>query len=147
MTRRAPNFEDLLELVARLLHANGVAPAAMRATFEQACARLAAQPLTAPKRQHLRDLPLVISAWYSDPEYLDANGQPATLPLTGRRSLTTLIERTLGAPRVPDALRKLRRNGVIRRRGRRYALTDRRILYRRNQLDKIWFQKRACRKR
>lgn len=129
MTRRAPEFEDILELVARLLHANGVAAHAMQSTFDQACALLAKQPTAAPKRQHLRDLPLVISEWYSNPEYLDADGQPSALPLHGKTSLATLIERTLGSPRVPDALRKLQRNGVIRRRGTRYVLTDRRILY------------------
>ena len=129
MTRRAPEVGDILEHVARLLHANGVAPTAMRTTFDQACAQLATQPTAAPRRQHLRDLPLVISEWYSNPEYLDADGQPSALPLKGKTSLTTLIERTLGGPRVPDALRKLQRNGVIRRRGTRYVLTDRRILY------------------
>jgi hypothetical protein len=129
MTRQAPEFEDILQLVARLLHANGVAPGTMQRVFGQACQQLTNQPTAAPKRQHLRDLPLVISEWYSNPEYLDADGQPSALPLNGKRSLATLIERTLGGPRVPDALRKLQRNGVIRRRGTRYLLTDRRILY------------------
>ena len=60
----------------------------------------------------------VISAWRSVAEFLDANGEPAVLPLTGKRgSFRSLIRQFAGD--IPEgAMRKeLHRIGVVRNTG------------------------------
>jgi hypothetical protein len=43
----------------------------------------------------------VLRGWWNDPEFRDASGRPAILPLRGRRSsFTALVNRYAGDPRV-----------------------------------------------
>jgi hypothetical protein len=72
----------------------------------------------------------VMTLWFSDPEYLDARGNPKPLPLRGRLSIEALarhVDLTLDAR---DAVRYLLRGGGLRRIGRRYVPRDRVLIFR-----------------
>lgn len=126
----AQDYTDILAVLARLLHANGISPDDMSRTFKSICAQLPSRPAARRQRLYLHDLPMAIAEWYRNPDYVDMDGQPLPLPLTGARSVQSLVNRVMGAKRVPEALRRLVRNRVIRKRGNLYLPTDRRIVYR-----------------
>lgn len=57
----------------------------------------------------------VLRGWWNDPEFRDASGRPAILPLRGRRgSFTALVNRHAGDPRVRTLLQELLRVKAIR---------------------------------
>jgi len=57
----------------------------------------------------------VLRGWWNDPEFSDASGRPAILPLRGRRgSFTSLVNRHAGDPRVRTLLEELLRVKAIR---------------------------------
>jgi len=58
----------------------------------------------------------VLNAWYTEPEYLDARGVPAPLPLSGARSVESLIARFLPKVNDRDTARWLIAEGVLRER-------------------------------
>jgi hypothetical protein len=55
-----------------------------------------------------------LKTWYTDPEYLDARGVPASLPLSGARSVETLITRFLPKVNARETARWLMAEGVLR---------------------------------
>ena len=58
----------------------------------------------------------VLRGWWNDPEFRDASGRPAILPLRGRRSsFTALVNRYAGDPRVRTLLQELLRVKAVRR--------------------------------
>ena len=64
----------------------------------------------------------VLRGWWNDPEFRDASGRPAILPLRGRKSsFTALVNRYAGDPRVRTLLQELLRVKAVRR------LADKRI--------------------
>ena len=68
----------------------------------------------------------VLSAWWTDPQFLTATGEPDVLPLRGaRRSFARLCERYSGEQRTAPVLDELLRVGAVRRRpdGRLQALS------------------------
>jgi hypothetical protein len=57
----------------------------------------------------------ILRGWWSDPEFRDAAGRPAILPLRGRRgSFTVLVNRYAGDPRVRTLLQELLRVKAVR---------------------------------
>ncbi len=58
----------------------------------------------------------VLRGWWNDPEFRDASGRPAILPLRGRRgSFAVLVNRYAGDPRVRTLLQELLRVKAVRR--------------------------------
>lgn len=58
----------------------------------------------------------MLSAWWTDSQFLSAAGEPAVLPLRGaRRSFTRLCERYSGEKRSAPILDELLRVGAVRR--------------------------------
>ena len=73
----------------------------------------AASPLAARGRQRAER---VLSAWWTDPQFLTAIGEPDILPLRGvRRSFAQLCERYSGEKRTAPILDELLRVGAVRR--------------------------------
>jgi hypothetical protein len=79
-------------------------------------ARLAARPES--WAGHVTKGSLVLSAWHQDPEFLDANGQPAPLPLEGEeRSFAALLRRCgAGDVRPSTLLKELLASQAVRQR-------------------------------
>jgi Family of unknown function (DUF6502) len=63
----------------------------------------------------------VLHGWWGDPYFCDRDGNPAILPLRGRRSFVALVNRYSGDPRVATLLKELLRVKAVRR------LPDRRL--------------------
>jgi hypothetical protein len=86
----------LLEALVPLMIEAGHSPKRLIAEFREICGRM-----KEPEREwdptdlaYVADLPHVLSHWYTDEHYTDAQGAPRPLPLQGRGpSLTALIER------------------------------------------------------
>jgi hypothetical protein len=104
--------QEILTRLVRILLMSGESKEALTREFAEICRRA-----TLPKARPLESTSLeldhahVISHWFSQPEYLDANGVPRALPLTGRRaSVTALVNRALPGANpalVLEALQKL----------------------------------------
>ncbi len=119
---------ELLDSLARILQSTGVTPATMMKNFETICKRLA-QRATPAFRQHLKDLPQIIGEWYRNPEYLNAQGAPRPLPLTGPVSLESLAQRVLKTATPASTIAALKHNRAIRATKQGYLPTDKRIVY------------------
>jgi hypothetical protein len=57
----------------------------------------------------------VLHGWWGDPYFCDRDGNPAILPLRGRRSFVALVNRYSGDPRVATLLKELLRVKAVRR--------------------------------
>lgn len=57
----------------------------------------------------------VLHGWWGDPFFCDHDGNPAILPLRGRRSFVALVNRYSGDPRVATLLKELLRVNAVRR--------------------------------
>jgi hypothetical protein len=63
----------------------------------------------------------VLTVWFSDVDYLDAAGKPASLPLSGRaRSVGTLVRSVNPRLNAREVLAYLVRHGAVDRLGSRY---------------------------
>ncbi len=77
------------------------------------------------RRAHsVREYARVITAWLTDPIYLDEHGNTLTLPITGTRlSLHSLVRKAVPRADTSDVLKVLSRYGIVRRiPGRRVQL-------------------------
>lgn len=121
---------ELLSLMARVLTLTGHSPKELAAQFHSICRRLKdpKRPWDPSTIEFIWHLPHVMAHWHADPQYLDSQGAPLALPLTGPGpSVSSLIERILpkGDPNaVIEALRQVK---AIRRQGRRYRPTGRQL--------------------
>ena len=70
----------------------------------------------------------VLKAWYTEPEYLDARGVPAPLPLSGARSVERLIRRFMPKVDARDTVRWLIAEGVFRQHAQGRLLPTRRMI-------------------
>jgi hypothetical protein len=57
----------------------------------------------------------VLRGWWEDPQFCDQDGNPAVIPLRGRRSFVALVNRYSGDPRVATLLKELLRVKAVRR--------------------------------
>ena len=102
----AAESRAFLEALVPLMVEAGHSPKRLVAEFREICGRM-----KEPVREwdptdlaYVADLPHVLSHWYTDEHYTDAQGAPRRLPLRGPGpSLTELIERV---GRVGDKLAK-----------------------------------------
>ena len=80
-------------------------------------------------KRHISDAPHVLTVWYNEASYLDADGRPRPLPLEGAsmsvEALVRSVDRELDARQV---LTYLLRSGAVRREGRRYVPRKRMML-------------------
>ena len=115
---------EALERLTGLLARNGIEESAIERAFRRACdkhhrRKRVAQPDSVDAQY---EASLVLAAWYTDLDYLDAEGRPRRLPLNGTEpSLKSLIERAglTVAPR--DMARRLEHIKAIRQVGQDYA--------------------------
>jgi hypothetical protein len=69
-----------------------------------------------------------LKAWYTKPEYLDPRGAPTPLPLSGARSVESLIARFVPELAARDTVRWLIREGALRRRSTGHLVPVRRVI-------------------
>jgi hypothetical protein len=123
---------EFLERLARILVQSGHSPQNLTREFQRICAGLK-EPAHAwdPARlNYVSDLPHVLAHWHTDPQYLDSNGEPISIPLRGRGpSFSDLVARTLPEADPQGVVHSLMRLKALRRRGALYSPTDRYLAY------------------
>ena len=107
---------EIFTSLVRILLMSGETRETLIREFAQVCRTTTAPPLSpAQALSPELDYAHVISHWYSRPEYVDTNGLPRPLPLTGRGpSLTRLIDHVLPHARPAVVLESLEKLGAVR---------------------------------
>jgi hypothetical protein len=99
-SKGAPNY-------SRISMLTGVARATAASILENA-----EEP---PPERGVQRAERVLHGWWGDPYFCDRDGNPAILPLRGRRSFVALVNRYSGDPRVATLLKELLRVKAVRR--------------------------------
>ena len=131
---------EYLERIGRILVHSGHSPKNLLREFEEVCRQLKepAESWDAARLNYVSDLPHVITSWHSDAQYLDSQGAPIPLPLSGPGpNLRSLIRRVLPSANVEEVIRSLIDLKGIRRRGRFYTPTDQYLTYNHQRLSAL----------
>jgi hypothetical protein len=120
-------FRVILEFAAH----SGVTPQRAARMFAQARRGVAKSPYRLSEALHFKVMAQVgdaLTAWYTDPHYLDARGLPAPLPLSGAKSVERLLKRYVPNVRARDTARWLLAEGVLREQRQGLLLPFRRMV-------------------
>ncbi|MBS1994658.1 MAG: hypothetical protein JSS86_00050 [Cyanobacteria bacterium SZAS LIN-2] len=123
---------EILERTLALLVGNGYSPASLKAMAAEICSGMP-EPRTPkdPRRSTFTvELGHVLTHWYTDPMNLDARGNPRPLPARGPGpSIADLVRRASPSLDVKVAIDQLVKSGSLKRVGRRFLPTGRRVLF------------------
>ena len=123
--------QRLADKFTRLLQATGHSPEVLARVFAESCAKL---PTPRGRRAATAvavtlDVVHVLTHWYSDPRFLDPQGNPRPLPLRGAgASIADLVKRVNPNIDVKAATDMLLRARALKRRGSRYTPTGRKVI-------------------
>jgi len=124
---------EAMSRFARVLARTGLEREQMVRGFQKACDQVP-QALVNQGRRHTRemiDASHVLTVWYSDPLYVDANGGPIRLRAHGTApSLEALIKRVDASLDAAEVIRYLIRARTIQRSGRGYLPRSRAVFLR-----------------
>jgi Family of unknown function (DUF6502) len=131
---RGTTLDSIVRLAVQrfvgLLVLCGCSPAAILLEVKEACARCAKSERGISAEQQWANLGHALTIWFSDPAYLDQNGNPRALPLYGpTMSIEALAHRADPELDVREVLEYLERGGGIRRRGDRYIPRTRTLIF------------------
>lgn len=118
-----------IEPLARILMAGGHSPAALQRALAAACRRRPKNSTQGYVDRDLVDLPHVLSIWHGDRKFIDANGQPKALPLSGPNSLSALVRRVFPNRSPQGVIAALERSGALQRIDGRYLPTGRTLRF------------------
>ena len=122
----------LMEKFARLLVLNGYSPKLLARDFSKICALLdePRHPRDPDRPAFTAELVHVLSYWYTDPLCLDDQGHPRPLPASGPGlSVAALVRRANPRLDPSGAIATLLRHKALKRRGRLYVPTNRRVVF------------------
>ena len=126
-----PGLQRLADKFTRLLHATGHSRETLVRAFADSCAKL---PPSRSRRAAADavvtvDLVHVLTHWYTDPHFLDPQGNPRPLPLRGAgASIAALVDRINPTINAKLATEMLMRARALMRRGNRYTPTGRKVI-------------------
>lgn len=133
----AESFDSLaveaIERVVRVLVRRGVTRKTIERGFRRAWRRIpkSAYESGARTERELLDVSHVLSFWFVDPMYVDANGEPLHLSVEGPApSLSTLVQHVDPALKVDQVLEQLLKFDAVRKVGDRYAARSRALALR-----------------
>jgi Family of unknown function (DUF6502) len=124
---------EAIERVVRVLVRRGVTRKTIEGGFRRACRRIpkSAYESGARAERELLDVSHVLSVWFVDPMYVDANGEPLPLSVEGPApSLSTLVQHVDPALKVDQVLEHLLKFDAVRKVGERYAARSRALALR-----------------
>ena len=114
---------EAIDLFVRLLAQCGCAPGSLVEQVRRACERIPPRWVNEARRapREVMDATHVLTAWFSDPTYLDRAGMPRSLPLRGgERSLEALVSSISHGLDAREVLSFLIKGGALRQVGSRY---------------------------
>jgi len=122
-----------VDCFVRILARCGLTPEEIVGAVRDACERI--PPDWAAKARRLkREIPEahhVLTVWFSDAAYLDADGKPRPLPLEGASTSVASLVRSVDREAHPrEVLAYLVRSGAVRRKGKHYVPRMRGVLLR-----------------
>jgi hypothetical protein len=132
---------EVIELIIRILARCGIAREDFERIASGAWERIPVQ-WTARARRAKREMSgasHILTRWYHEVAYLDADGKPRALPLYGPRSVAALVRSVDPNLKVREALAYLVRGRAVRREGRHY-LPRGRILFLRGARGPDYFR-------
>lgn len=124
---------EAIQLFARALARRGASPSVMAEAFADACTGIPRKLIESAKRasRELSDASHILSLWFTDPQYLDAAGNPLALPLQGNGpSLATLVARVSPVLDAKAVLKYLVSMRALRKIGARYRPRSRAVDFR-----------------
>jgi hypothetical protein len=124
---------EAMERIVRLLVRRGASKRCIQGAFRRAWLRVPPSAAAEGRRasRELIDVSHVLTLWFSDPLYVDAQGNPLSLPLRGRApSLASLVQHVDPALDPRQVLKPLIQAEAVRRIGRRYSPRSRAVAFR-----------------
>ncbi len=122
------DVRQILQHAARFLVSTGHAPTDIARQFASVCKSLRATGTddASELSLYVAKLPDVLSIWLTDPQYTDAQGNPARLALHGRkRSLGALIRRVFPGADIVAVAESLIRSKSVRKQNGHYVAVAR----------------------
>lgn len=120
-----------LQRVVRILTRGGCHPQAIKDEVARSCEEIPEEWWRRADTRDAGDVAHVMTLWFSDPAYLDPEGNPRPLPLRGRtlsiEALARRVDPNLGAD---SALKYLEQGGVVKVSAGRYVPKDRALIFR-----------------
>jgi hypothetical protein len=119
-----------LQRFVRLLVRCGCPPELIEEEVRGTCRSTEVRALYHETRQQWVDMGHALTLWYSDPDYLDAQGNPRALPLRGDGlSIESLAQRVDPKLEVEAVLEYLERGGALQREGDCYVPCNRVLIF------------------
>ena len=122
-----------VDCFVRILARCGLTPEEIVGAVRAACERIPSDWAAKASRLEceIPEAPHVLTVWFSDAAYLDANGKPRPLPLEGGAISIASLVRSVDREADPrEVLAYLVRSGAVRRMGKRYIPRTRGVLLR-----------------
>ena len=122
-----------IDCFVRILARCGLTPEEIVAAARDACERIPASWAARARRlkREIPEAPHVLTVWFSDAAYLDADGKPRPLPLEGGSISVASLVRSVDREVDPrEVLAYLVRSGAVRRKGKHYVPRMRGVLLR-----------------
>jgi hypothetical protein len=122
-----------VDCFVRILARCGLTPEEIVAVVREACEQIPRDWAARARRlkREIPEAPHVLTVWFSDAAYLDADGKPRPLPLEGGSISVTSLVRSVDRDADPrEVLAYLVRSGAVRRKGRHYVPRTRGVLLR-----------------
>lgn len=131
LARFEPEARQAVRRFVRLIARAGYAPHAIEDEVRRTCAHIPGSWLKVRERFDTEVPGHVLTLWFSDPAYLDRDGNPRPLPVRGATgSLESLVRRVDPRLEVQAVARYLSRGGTLRRQGTRYVPRERTVIFR-----------------
>jgi hypothetical protein len=125
-----PRFEEAITHFVRVLARSGCKTTDIERIAHGACRKIPKSWSRGPRvaLSELKAVGHLLTLWWSDPAYVDSDGHPRALPLTGSHSIKTLLHRVDPRLNVRRILQYPLRSGVLRRVGSRYLPRERMLV-------------------
>jgi hypothetical protein len=114
---REQMLDQIFRVILEFSQQSGVSRERAARIFDQARRGVVKSPYRLSEALHFKVMSQVgdaLTAWYTDPQYLDARGSPAPLPLSGATSVERLLRRYVPNVNARATARWLVAEGVVR---------------------------------
>lgn len=123
-----PSARAAVQRFVHVLARSGCDPEAIKDEVLKTCRVIPASWANPTRRRRADDAAHVMTLWFSEPAFADAQGAPKALPVRGALSIETLVRRVDPTLDVRQVLNFLKRGGALKRIGTRYRPRKRALI-------------------